>query len=317
MFGRFGVAVQFALLALVWGSSFFFIKVGLTGLSPGQVAWARLVFGALTLAVIVLSRRHPLPRELAVWGHLAVVGVLMCVAPFLLFSWAEQHISSGLASIFNATTPLLTMLISAVALKSEKITHAGAIGLILGFAGVLVIVGVWRGISLESNLTAQLACLGATSCYGLSFVYLRRFLVKHSSVKHGLVNRGLDTPTLAFGQVAIGALIMLALTPVLASSPVHASWPVVLSMLALGVLGTGVAYLWNTNIVTAWGASNAVTVTYLTPVIGVVLGVVILGEPLSWNQPVGATLVIAGILVAHGRLTLRNRAELISTSGRE
>jgi drug/metabolite transporter (DMT)-like permease len=303
MFGRFGVAAQFVALALVWGSSFFFIKVGLTGLSPGQVAWARLVFGALALAVIVVARRRPLPRELAVWGHLAVVGVLMCVVPFLLFSWAEQHISSGLASIFNATTPLLTMLISAVALKSEKITRAGATGLILGFAGVLVIVGVWHGISLGSNLTAQLACLGATSCYGLSFVYLRR----------SLATRGLDSPTLAFGQVAIGAVIMLALTPGLASSPVHASWPVVLSMLALGVLGTGVAYMWNTNIVTAWGASNAVTVTYLTPVVGVVLGVVVLDEPLSWNQPVGAVLVIAGILAAHGRLTQRSHAKVVAT----
>ncbi|HEV7973762.1 DMT family transporter [Amycolatopsis sp.] len=304
MFGRFGVAAQFVALALVWGSSFFFIKVGLTGLSPGQVAWARLVFGALALAVIVLARRRPLPRELVVWGHLAVVGVLMCVLPFLLFSWAEQHISSGLASIFNATTPLLTMLISAVALKAEKITRAGATGLVLGFAGVLVIVGVWHGISLGSNLTAQLACLGATTCYGLSFVYLRRFLAR----------RGLDTPTLAFGQVGIGAVIMLALTPVLASSPVHASWPVVLSMLALGVLGTGVAYVWNTNIVTAWGASNAVTVTYLTPVVGVVLGVAILDEPLSWNQPVGAVLVIAGILAAHGRLTLRSRARAVAAA---
>jgi drug/metabolite transporter (DMT)-like permease len=302
MFGRFGVAAQFVALALVWGSSFFFIKVGLAGLSPGQVAWARLVFGALALAVIVLARRRPLPRELVVWGHLAVVGTLMCVVPFLLFSWAEQHISSGLASIFNATTPLLTMLISAVALKAEKITRAGATGLVLGFAGVLVIVGVWHGISLGTNLTAQLACLGATTCYGLSFVYLRRFLAP----------RGLDTPTLAFGQVGIGAVLMLALTPVLASSPVHASWPVVLSMLALGVLGTGVAYVWNTNIVTAWGASNAVTVTYLTPVVGVVLGVAILDEPLSWNQPVGAVLVIAGILAAHGRLTLRSRARVVA-----
>jgi drug/metabolite transporter (DMT)-like permease len=304
MFGRFGVAAQFVALALVWGSSFFFIKVGLAGLSPGQVAWARLVFGALALAVIVLARRRPLPRELVVWGHLAVVGTLMCVVPFLLFSWAEQHISSGLASIFNATTPLLTMLISAVALKAEKITRAGATGLVLGFAGVLVIVGVWHGISLGTNLTAQLACLGATTCYGLSFVYLRRFLAP----------RGLDTPTLAFGQVGIGAVLMLALTPVLASSPVHASWPVVLSMLALGVLGTGVAYVWNTNIVTAWGASNAVTVTYLTPVVGVVLGVAILDEPLSWNQPVGAVLVIAGILAAHGRLTLRSRARVVTAT---
>jgi drug/metabolite transporter (DMT)-like permease len=302
MFGRFGVAVQFTLLALVWGSSFFFIKVGLTGLAPGQVAWARLVFGAVTLSAIVLARRRPLPRDLAVWGHLAVVAVLMCVVPFLLFSWAEQHISSGLASIFNATSPLFTVLISMVALKEEKITRAAVTGLALGFAGVLTIVGVWHGISFADDLTAQLACLGATTCYGMSFVYLRRFVAA----------RGLDTPTVAFGQVSIGALVMLALTPALASSPVHASWQVVLSMIALGVFGTGIAYLWNTNVVTAWGASNAVTVTYLTPVVGVVLGVVVLDEPLGWNQPVGALLVISGILAAHGKLTPRSRQRVTS-----
>jgi drug/metabolite transporter (DMT)-like permease len=283
------------LLATAWGSSFFFIKVGLTGLSPGQVAWVRLVFGALTLAAIVLVRRRPLPRDPVVWGHLAVVSVLMCVFPFLLFSWAEQHISSGLASIFNATTPLLTMLIGAVTLSGEKLTRPRVLGLALGFSGVLVLVGAWHGAGLGKELTAQLACLGATTCYGSSFVYLRRFVA----------NRGIDAPTLAFGQVSIGALIMLTLTPALVSSPIHATAAVVASMLALGALSTGVAYLWNTEIVTAWGAANAAAVTYLTPVVGVVLGVVALHEPLNWNQPVGAVLVILGIVAAHRRLTPR------------
>ncbi|MEC3979385.1 DMT family transporter [Amycolatopsis sp. H20-H5] len=297
MSGKFGIAARFALLAVVWGSSFLFIKVGLTGLQPAQVALARAGFGALTLLVVLLVRRRPLPRDPALWGHLAVVSVLLCVVPFLLFSWAEQYISSGLASIFNATTPLITMIVASLALSTERLTRDRLLGLLLGFAGVLTIVGVWQGVDLSKELTAQLACLGATTCYGLAFVYLRRFVS----------GRGVDSTTVAFGQIGFAALILLALSPAIATAPVHLTTPVVLSMVALGSLGTGIAYVWNAAIIDAWGAANASAVTYLTPVVGVVLGILVLDEPLSWNQPVGAVLVILGILAAHGRLKVRDR----------
>ncbi|MFD9896364.1 DMT family transporter [Amycolatopsis sp. NPDC059027] len=295
--GRFGIAARFALLATVWGASFLFIKVGLTGLAPAQVALARAGFGALALLAVLLLRRRPLPRDPALWGHLAVVAVLLCVIPFLLFSWAEQYISSGLASIFNATTPLITMLIAAAALRTERLTPPRILGLLLGFLGVLTIVGVWQGIDVSHQLTAQLACLGATTCYGCSFVYMRRFVSP----------RGIDPVTIAFGQTAFATVILGLLVPVVASTPVHLSLAVVLSMLALGVFGTGIAYVWNASIIAAWGAANASAVTYLTPVVGVLLGIVVLDEPLSWNQPVGAVLVVLGILAAHGRLRPRHK----------
>ncbi|GAA4534686.1 DMT family transporter [Amycolatopsis samaneae] len=293
--GRFGIAARFALLATVWGASFLFIKVGLTGLSPAQVALARAGFGALALLTVLLVRRRPLPRDPVLWGHLAVVAVLLCVFPFLLFSWAEQYISSGLASIFNATTPLITMLVAAAALRAERLTTPRITGLLLGFLGVLTIVGVWRGIDISHELTAQLACLGATTCYGCSFVYMRRFVSP----------RGADPVTIAFGQTGFATVVLGLLVPVVAPTPVHLTVPVVLSMLALGVFGTGIAYVWNASIIAAWGAANASAVTYLTPVVGVLLGVVVLDEPLSWNQPVGAVLVVLGILAAHDRLRPR------------
>ncbi|MFE0020686.1 DMT family transporter [Amycolatopsis sp. NPDC059021] len=296
--GRFGIAVRFALLATVWGASFLFIKVGLTGLAPAQVALARAGFGALALLVVLLLRRRPLPRDPKLWGHLAVVAVLLCVIPFLLFSWAEQYISSGLASIFNATTPLVTMLIAAAALRAERLTPPRVAGLLLGFLGVLTIVGVWQGMDVSHQLTAQLACLGATTCYGCSFVYMRRFVSP----------RGVDPVTIAFGQTAFATVILGLLVPVVASTPVRLDVPVVLSMLALGVFGTGIAYVWNASIIAAWGAANASAVTYLTPVVGVLLGILVLDEPLSWNQPVGAVLVVLGILAAHGRLQPRPKA---------
>ncbi len=188
----FGVTVRFALLAVVWGASFLFIKVGLGGLSPTQVALTRVALGALALAVVLAVRRRPLPRDPGLWGHLAVVSVLLCAVPFLLFSWAEQYISSGLARIFNATTPLVTMVLAAAALPEERFTPPRVLGLLLGFLGVLTIVGVWHGVDVSHRLTAQLACLGATACYGACFVYLRRFVSP----------RGADPVVVAFGQTA-------------------------------------------------------------------------------------------------------------------
>ncbi|WP_326949711.1 DMT family transporter [Amycolatopsis sp. NBC_01307] len=301
----FGVTVRFGLLAAVWGASFLFIKVGLDGLSPAQVALARVSLGALALAAVLLVRRRALPRDLALWGHLVVVSVLLCVVPFLLFSWAEQYISSGLASIFNATTPLITMLLAAAALPEERFTPPRVLGLLLGFLGVLTIVGVWHGVDVSHQLTAQLACLGATTCYGACFVYMRRFVSP----------RGADPVVVAFGQTASATVILGLLAPAIAVTPIHPTLPVVLSTVALGVFGTGLAYVWNVRIIAAWGAANASAVTYLTPVVGVLLGVAVLDEPVSWNQPAGAILVVLGILAAHGRLRVRRKAALPAPEG--
>jgi drug/metabolite transporter (DMT)-like permease len=289
-----GVLVQFVLLALTWGASFLFVAIALEGLSPAQVVLGRLVTGAVALAVICLVGRHRLPPFGRIWGHLLVVGLLLCVVPFLLFAWAQQDISSGLASIYNATTPLMTMLVSLLALREERPTRDRTLGIIVGFLGVLIVLGPWKGLGGGTAL-AQLACLGATASYGAAFVYLRRFVSP----------RGLAAIPVATVQVGLGAVVMLAIAPAVAITPVSLSVPVVLAVLALGALGTGLAYVWNTNIVGAWGATNASTVTYLTPVVGVVLGVIVLAEQVSWNEPVGALIVVLGIAITQGRLHRR------------
>jgi drug/metabolite transporter (DMT)-like permease len=278
------VATQFLLLAAIWGASFLLIKIGLEGLTPPQVVLARIGGGAIALIGIAVVSRTRLPRFGVVWGHAAVMAVLLCVVPFLLFAWAEQHISSGLASIYNATTPLMTMLVAMFALPDERATPARLGGLITGLVGVGVVLGPWRGIAAGSG-AAHAACLLATASYGIAFVYLRRFLAP----------RRLPALSVATLQVGIGAVIMLALTPMIATQPVHLTTRVVVSMLLLGPLGTGLAYVWNTNIVAAWGATSASTVTYVTPVVGVALGMALLAEHITWNQPLGALLVVAGI----------------------
>ena len=191
------IAVRFVLLALAWGASFLLIKVGDGGLSPAQVVFARLGFGALTLAVVLAVTRTALPRGWRTWGHLAVLAITLCVVPFLLFAVAEQYVSSGLASILNATTPLMTMLVTALALRTEKLTAARVSGLLLGFLGVVTLTGPWQS-GAGGSLPAELACLGATLCYGIGFTYLRRFITP----------LGLSPVSVGFGQVLVGTVLV-------------------------------------------------------------------------------------------------------------
>lgn len=282
---------MFVALAATWGSSFLLIKIGLEGLTPEQVVWGRLVVGAAALLAVSAATRTSLPRDPRLWGHLVVVALLLCVVPFSLFAWAEQHVSSGMASVLNATTPLMTMLVGLVALSQERLSRERLTGLLLGFAGVLVVVGIWDR-SAGGELVGQLGCLGATASYGVGFVYLRRFVS----------GRQLPALSVATPQVLLGALIMVVATPIV-MEPAPVLTPRIVGAIALlGVAGTGLAYVWNTAIVQRWGATNAATVTYLTPLVGVLLGVVVLGEDATWNQPVGALVVVAGVVISQGRV---------------
>lgn len=170
--------LQFVALSLAWGSSFLFMKTGLDGLSPLQIATARMTLGAVALVLIVSVLRIRLPRSLAPWGHIGVVSVFLCVLPFSLFAWAGQHIDSGLMSIYNATTPLMTLVVTLVALRNERPHGAQLSGLGVGLIGVLLVLAPWQliGTTGAGSLGGQLACLLATGSYGVAFVYLRRFV---------------------------------------------------------------------------------------------------------------------------------------------
>ena len=296
-----GLVLRFASLALAWGCSFLFIKVALEGLSPSQVVLGRVLVGALTLGLVVRAARVRMPRGLVVWGHLLILGLFLCVIPFTLFAAAETMISSALASIYNATTPLLTALVAILALPQEKLSRRAAAGLAIGFVGVLVVVGFGLPDSPQGDLAGQLMCLGATLCYGIGFVWIRRFISP----------LGLPAASVAFVQVGLGAVVALVLAPFTALQPVTLEVPVVLSILALGALSTGLAYIWNTQIVAGWGATSAASVTYLTPVVGVIAGVLVLGETFSWNQPVGGAIVVLGVVLTKlpQRRTLRDARE--------
>jgi drug/metabolite transporter (DMT)-like permease len=290
--------VSFLALGAIWGCSFLFIKLGLQSFTPVEVAFGRLAIGAPTLLAVARLTGTPLPRRRATWRHLAVAALLFCSIPFTLFAWGETQVSSILAGIINACTPLATLAVTLAAFPEERPTRARIAGLAIGFAGALVVIGAWDGMA-GGELAGALACVGAICCYGIAFPYTRRHLIGAGEGPIGI----------ATGQVVLGALFLL---PVVVAQAALGGGAVTMpisggtigGMLALGALGSGVAYVLNTRIVMIAGGTVASSVTYVTPLFAVAAGVLLLGEPLSWHQPVGGAVVLLGVAVAQGRIRL-------------
>jgi drug/metabolite transporter (DMT)-like permease len=275
-------------LIAIWGGSFLFIKVGLEVLAPLQVVLGRMALGALALLATMVIRRVPLPREPRLWLHMAVAATLLNTVPYTLFAYAEQRIPSSVASICNATTPLFTLLVAMVALPDERPTVARGLGLVLGFLGVLVVFGVWSGGDARPDLVGVLLGLIASVLYGAGGVYLRRYL---STTRYS----GL---AISAGQMLIGALQLAIVTPLVTTAPPHLPGHVVLAILALGALGTGVAYVLQYTLIRTAGPTLTSTVTYCIPVVSIGLGVLVLGEHIAWNAPVGAAIIIVGAVLS-------------------
>jgi drug/metabolite transporter (DMT)-like permease len=289
--------VSFLLLAATWGASFMFIKVGLEALDPLEVALGRCALGALTLLLLVAITHDPLPRGKEVWRRLFVVALVFNAVPFALFSFGEEHVSSIVAGIWNATTPLFTAMFAMARLPDERPTPARVAGIAIGFVGALVVLGPWRGLGGPS-LLGNLLCLGAPICYGIGFVYTR---------KH-LLGRQESFVSLAAAQVTLGSIQLALVTPFFSDAPSHISLKVLGSMLALGALGTGFAYILNYDVISRAGATTASLVTYVVPIFATVFGVVLLDEGLSWNEPLGALVIVLGVAIAQGLVRIRQRA---------
>ena len=277
---------RFLLLTLIWGASFLFIKIGVEALAPLQVAFGRMMFGSLALIAITIARRERLPREPRVWAHLAVAAALANSLPFTLFAYAERQVSSALASIGNATVPLFTLLFALLLLPSERPTLRRTVGLAIGFAGVLVVLGVWRGVTTGPDVAGMALILIAAASYGVSGVYMRRYL---SSTEYSSL-------ALSVGQLVVGSVELGVLLPFATTMPHHLPARVVVAIFTLGTFGTGIAYVLSYGLIRLAGATVASTVTYFIPVVSIVIGVVGLGEKLAWNAPVGAVIIVAGAL---------------------
>lgn len=284
----------FTALSAIWGASFALIKVAVdAGVPPVWVALWRCLAGALTLWAVLVARGEPVPRDRALWGHSAVVAVLLNTVPFTLFSYGETRISSVLAGVMNATTPLFTVLFAVLTVPAERRPGARRlIGLALGFAGVLTVLGIWHGSGPDSGsgtgsgvAVGGAACLAAACCYGAGFAYTRRFLA----------GRPETVTTVSALQIGCAATELALVAPLAAGLP---HWPgtgVAVALLALGAVGTGVAYLLNLSVIRAAGTTVASAVTYVTPLWSTLLGAALLAEPVGWNALAGGALVIAAV----------------------
>ena len=284
-------------LGVVWGCSFIFIKLGLEFLTPIGVAFGRVSLGALTLVIWARIKVIALPKGKAMWFHLWVVALLLNVIPGILFAFAETKVTSILAGIINAVTPLMTLLAIMIAFREEKPKSFQVIGLLTGFLGVLTVLGAWQGLG-DNPAIAVIALLSAVTCYGVSFPYSRKFVLP----------KKLQAESLAAGQLTMGALTLLPLYMIDGIAQDYYRPGPVLAMLTLGILGSGFAYIWNFKIMEAAGSAIASTVTYVTPVVAVIVGIIFLGEGVTWYEPVGGAIVLLGAAIGQQRIKIPSRS---------
>lgn len=277
-------------LSVTWGISFFFIKIALRGLQPLTIVFGRVFTAALVLNLILHFRGERLPRGWNQWRPFLFISIFNNVLPFTLIVWSGTQISSGLTSILNASAPLWGVVIAHF-YNHEKLTGGKTIGILLGFGGVIVMIGYDSLAGIGMNTLAQVAMLGATFCYAFAGAYTQRI-------------KDFSPTVIAAGQVTISSVIMFLLM-MLVDRPWLSPMPSLVSLgavLELGLIGTTVAYLLYFRILRRSGASNVLLVTFLIPVTALFVGILFLDEHLSGIHFIGMGLIASGLLALDGRI---------------
>jgi drug/metabolite transporter (DMT)-like permease len=283
----------FLALGVMWGSSYLFIKIGIETVTPLTLVALRLGIGALLLAGVVVVARERLPRRPMAYLHLTVMATLNIVVPFSLITWAELSVPSSLAAILTAAVPLFAVVIAAAVLRNEPMTPQRLVGLGIGFVGVVVLTGP-AALASGGSITAVVALLVAAASYATATVYARRTLT------------GMRPVVPAFLQVAIAFVISTVLAFSLeAPLAVELGGPAIVSLLWLGLLGSGVAYLAYFRLIGSWGATRTAAVAYLLPVVGIILGTLVANETIDLRVVAGTALVIGGVALLNMRLRRR------------
>lgn len=277
----------FILLGAIWSSSFMWIKIAVQEIGPITLVAFRVLFGLLFGIVVVFIQRVRWPRTFKEWFPLLVLGITNIAVPFFLISWGEQTIDSAVAAILDATVPLFTILIAHYLLHDDKMTVPKVLGLLMGFAGVVILMSKDIGASLGSVM-GQLAVVLASVFYAGSAVYAR----KTTEALPGILRSA--------GPLVPATLVMWLAT-FLVESPVEVpqlgiTW---IALLFLGILGSGVAFIMAYYLIHEIGPTRTSMVTYLFPLGGVILGVVFLEEQLSWQLVVGAAFIVLSLAVAN------------------
>ena len=291
-------------LSILWGGSFFFVEVALDGLPPFTLVLGRVALAALALHAVVLAGGQRMPSAPGIWLAFLVMGGLNNLLPFSLIVWGQTQITSGLAAILNATTPLWTVVLAHLLTRDERLTPGRLAGVLLGLVGVVVLIGPAALAGLGVHLLAQLAVLAAAASYACAGLYGRRF-------------RGTSPLVTAAGQLTATTVMMLPLALV-----VDRPWvlpmpsPAALGALTgLALLSTAVAYVLYFRILARAGATNVLLVTFLVPVSALLLGTAILGEPFRAQHALGMGLIGLGLAAIDGRPLARLRRAASAAGG--
>ena len=277
-------------LTIVWGMSFYFIKISGSNLSPLQIAFGRVALGALTVLIILLIIKQKLPNTKKAWVRANIAGFLQHTAPFALIAYGETQITSVLAGITNAATPLWTALFSMAFIPKDRISRNEYLGVLTGFVGVLVLIGIWEGNSGENDLLGILAVVVATACYGGVVIYTRSKITE----------LGFSPSSFIGAQLCASAIQLLILCLIFTSVPTQISSSTWGAILFLGIFSTGLAFPLVYKIIRDVSSLAAATITYATPIVSTIAGVIFLSEGLHWYQPIGAALILVGVGLVQG-----------------
>ncbi|MEV0441004.1 DMT family transporter [Streptomyces spectabilis] len=276
--------MRVAVLALLWGSSFLWIKLALDGgLAPLHVTVVRCALGAAVLLGLARAARQRLPRDRRTWGHLVVAALFCNALPFLFFGIGEQTVDSGVAGVMNATTPLWSLGLGLLLRTDRGLGPYRLGGLGLGFAGTSLIFAPWHEAGLASG--GALVLLAAAVSYAVAFAYMARHLI----------GRGTEPLALSAAQLLVATGLTALGLPFTAGSGTAPSLTGVVAVVVLGVFGTGLTFHLNSRLIADEGPTAAATVGYLLPVVSVALGALVLGEALSVRVVAGMAVVLAGV----------------------
>ena len=278
------------LLSVIWGGSFFFIEVAVREITPFTLVFCRVGLAAVILLGVCFLTDRRLPADLSLWGAFLIMGLLNNLIPFSLIAWSQQYIQSSLASILNATTPIFSVVLAHFLTREERFTLNRGIGVLLGWLGVALLIGIESLKGFDLQILGYLAVLGAAMCYACAAIFGRRF-------------RGLPPVTVTTGMLVCSSVMLVPLVLMfeqpLALHPGLAAWG---AILGLSLISTAAAYMIYFRILARAGATNILLVTFLIPVSAILLGVLILGERFGWNAVGGMLLIFAGLIAIDGRL---------------
>jgi drug/metabolite transporter (DMT)-like permease len=277
------------LLGAVWGCSFFFNAILIREISPLWVAAGRVTIGAVICWLFFLGTRRPLPRDLGLYPRFLLLGILNYAIPFALFPFAEQTVASGLVGVINGLTPMTTVLVSQVWRGGEKATWNKIVGVLLGFAGAVILASPSLGAGASAQIVGILAAIGATLCYAVTLNYARRF-------------KDIDSTVTASASLTGAAIVSVPAALLFSGLPVITQAETWGALFGIGVFSTSFSFLLVYWLLPRVGATNISLNTFITPISAILLGVIVLHERFALAHIIGIFVIFLALVFMDGRL---------------